>query len=60
MKKIIGLIVEYNPFHNGHLHHIQKIEEFYPDSIKIAVMSGDFVQRESLQLFQKIEEQKRQ
>lgn len=45
MKKIIGLIVEYNPFHNGHLHHIQKIEEFYPDSIKIAVMSGDFVQR---------------
>lgn len=45
MKRIIGLIVEYNPFHNGHLYHIQKIEEFYPGSIKIAVMSGDFVQR---------------
>lgn len=45
MKKVIGLIVEYNPFHNGHLYHIQKIEELYPDSIKIAVMSGDFVQR---------------
>lgn len=45
MKKIIGLIVEYNPFHNGHLYHIQKIEELYPESIKIAVMSGDFVQR---------------
>lgn len=45
MKKVIGLIVEYNPFHRGHLHHIQKIEELYPESIKIAVMSGDFVQR---------------
>lgn len=45
MKKIIGLIVEYNPFHNGHLYHIQKIEEMYPNSLKIAVMSGDFVQR---------------
>lgn len=45
MGKIIGLIVEYNPFHNGHLYHIQKIEELYPESTKIAVMSGDFVQR---------------
>lgn len=45
IKKIVGLIVEYNPFHNGHLYHIQKIEELYPNSIKIAVMSGNFVQR---------------
>lgn len=45
MKKVIGLIVEYNPFHKGHQYHIQKIEELYPESIKIAVMSGDFVQR---------------
>ena len=45
MEKVIGLIVEYNPFHKGHLYHIQKIEELYPNSIKIAVMSGDFVQR---------------
>lgn len=45
MKKVVGLIVEYNPFHNGHMYHIQKIEELFPDSLKIAVMSGDFVQR---------------
>jgi predicted nucleotidyltransferase len=42
---IIGIIVEYNPFHNGHLHHINKIKELYPDSIIIAVMSGNYTQR---------------
>lgn len=44
-KNIVGLIVEYNPFHNGHLYHIQQINEKFKDSIKIAIMSGDFVQR---------------
>lgn len=45
MKKVVGLIVEYNPFHNGHLYHLQEIDKLYPDNIKIAVMSGNFVQR---------------
>jgi predicted nucleotidyltransferase len=40
-----GLIVEYNPFHNGHLYHLKKVMEIDRDSVKIAVMSGDFVQR---------------
>ncbi|MDR3259150.1 MAG: nucleotidyltransferase family protein [Fusobacteriaceae bacterium] len=40
-----GLIVEYNPFHNGHLYHLKKVIEIDKDSVKIAVMSGDFVQR---------------
>ena len=44
MKKI-GIICEYNPFHNGHLYHINKIKEMYPDSIIILVMSGNFTQR---------------
>ncbi|MGF6906272.1 tRNA(Met) cytidine acetate ligase [Fusobacterium sp. PH5-44] len=43
--KSTGLIVEYNPFHNGHLYHLEKSKEITPDSVKIAVMSGDFVQR---------------
>jgi len=43
--KAVGVIVEYNPFHNGHLHHIKKTREISPDSVLIAVMSGDFVQR---------------
>ena len=28
-KNVIGLIVEYNPFHNGHLHHIQEIDRLF-------------------------------
>lgn len=43
MKKPIGIVVEYNPFHNGHKYHCLKAKE-YGDVI-IAVMSGDFVQR---------------
>ena len=42
MKKT-GIIVEYNPFHNGHKYHLEKARE--NDNLIIAVMSGDFVQR---------------
>ena len=43
--KFIGIIVEYNPFHNGHLYQINQIREiFNPDGI-VVVMSGQFVQR---------------
>ena len=42
----IGIICEYNPFHNGHLYQIEKIrEEFGADANIIAVMSGNYVQR---------------
>ncbi len=42
---IIGIICEYNPFHNGHLYHINKIKEMYPDSIIILVLNGYFLER---------------
>ena len=35
MKSVVGIIGEYNPFHNGHIYHIQKIKEKYPDSLLI-------------------------
>lgn len=57
-KNVIGLIVEYNPFHNGHLHHIQEIDRFFEDNIKIAVMSGDYVQRGEPSLINKFEKTK--
>ena len=45
MSKVLGIIAEYNPFHNGHLYHIKKsIEETGASSV-ICVMSGNFVQR---------------
>lgn len=43
--KIVGLVAEFNPFHNGHKYLIDAIrEELNPDGI-VCIMSGDFVQR---------------
>lgn len=43
--KISGIIVEYNPLHNGHLYHINKTKEITNCDGLIAVMSGNFNQR---------------
>lgn len=43
--KISGIIVEYNPLHNGHLFHINKTKELTNSDLIIAVMSGNFNQR---------------
>lgn len=43
--KTVGIIAEYNPFHNGHAYHIQKTKELTGADFCIVVMSGDFVQR---------------
>lgn len=43
--KIVGLITEYNPFHNGHLYHISKAKEITGADTAIVVMSGNYVQR---------------
>lgn len=51
--QIIGLIAEYNPFHNGHLYQINKIKEKYPDSIIIAVVSSSFTQRGDVSIIDK-------
>ena len=51
--KIIGIIAEYNPFHNGHLYQINRIKEIYPDSIIIAVVSSSFTQRGEISILNK-------
>ncbi len=43
--KILGIIAEYNPFHNGHKYHIEKSLEMTGADHVVAVMSGSFVQR---------------
>ncbi|WP_167956733.1 nucleotidyltransferase [Anaerosporobacter faecicola] len=43
--KIVGLITEYNPFHNGHAYHIQKSKEITGADYVVVVMSGNYVQR---------------
>lgn len=43
--KAVGIICEYNPFHNGHIHHIQQTKQITECDVLICVMSGNFVQR---------------
>lgn len=43
--KVLGLVVEYNPFHNGHMYHIEKAKKLVQPDVTIVVMSGNFVQR---------------
>lgn len=51
---IVGIISEYNPFHNGHLYQIEKIrEEFGQDTAIVSVMSGNYVQRGSIAIADK-------
>jgi len=51
--KIIGIIAEYNPFHNGHIYHLNKIKEKYPDSLIIAIISGYFTERGEISILTK-------
>ncbi len=43
--KVLGIIAEYNPFHNGHLYHLRRSIEMTGATHTVAVMSGNFVQR---------------
>ena len=58
MRKRIGIIAEYNPFHNGHLYQIQKAKELTGADTVIAVMSGNFTQRGDTSLINKFEKAK--
>ena len=52
----IGIVAEYNPFHNGHLYQIRKIKEIFGEDVLIvAVISGDFVQRGEISFLDKWE-----
>ena len=53
MSKVIGIIAEYNPFHNGHLYHLQKSLQLTHSSYSVAVISGNFTQRGSTSLVDK-------
>ena len=50
--KLSGMVCEYNPFHNGHLHHIMETRKNGATHI-VAVMSGNFVQRGDVAIMDK-------
>jgi len=43
--KVLGIVAEYNPFHNGHLYHIEKSKKMINADAVVCVISGNFVQR---------------
>lgn len=43
--KAVGVVVEYNPFHNGHFYHVSQSKNQSNADVVIAVMSGNFLQR---------------
>lgn len=51
--KHVGIITEYNPFHNGHSYQLQKVRELYPEKKIIILMSGNYVQRGEPAIFSK-------
>ena len=54
----IGLIAEFNPFHNGHIYFLKKIKEKYPNSLITLVLSTNFTQRGDISLLTKWEKTK--
>lgn len=51
--KHIGIIAEYNPFHNGHYYQLHTVKNLFPEKKIIIMMSGDFVQRGEPAIFNK-------
>ena len=49
----VGIIAEYNPFHNGHIYHLNKVKEMFPDSYLILVLVGNFTQRGDVSVINK-------
>lgn len=53
--KITGIIAEYNPFHNGHLYHINKAREITNPDVLVCVLTGNYNQRGDLSIINKFE-----
>ena len=49
----VGVIAEYNPFHNGHIYHLNKVKEMFPEASLILVLAGNFTQRGDVSVINK-------
>ena len=56
--KSVGIICEYNPFHNGHLYHINKVKEMFPDYTIILIQSSSFTERGEVSIINKFDKTK--
>ncbi len=53
MSRVLGVVAEYNPFHNGHAYHIEQSKQIAKCRYTVCVMSGNFTQRGSCSLVDK-------
>lgn len=58
MSKVLGIIAEYNPFHNGHLYHLESSKKLTNCEYTIAIITGNFTQRGSTSIIDKWEKTK--
>ena len=56
--KSVGIICEYNPFHNGHLYHINKVKEMFPNYTIILIQSSSFTERGEVSIINKFDKTK--
>ena len=54
----VGIICEYNPFHNGHLYHLNKVKELANGEEIILILGGNFLQRGNLSIINKYDKTK--
>lgn len=58
MSKILGIVCEYNPFHNGHLYHLNESKKETNPDYTVCIMSGNFVERGNTAIIDKWERTK--
>lgn len=51
--EVVGIICEYNPFHNGHVYHLECIRKMYSDAIIVLVLGGNFLERGDVSIISK-------
>ena len=55
---MVGIIAEYNPFHNGHLYHLKKVKEMFKDETIVLVLVGNFLNRGDVSIIDKFDKTK--
>lgn len=53
--RAVGIVAEYNPFHNGHLLHLNEVKKRNPEAVVVLVLSGNFTQRGDVSILDKWE-----
>ena len=54
----VGIICEYNPFHNGHIYHLEKVKEIAKNEEIVLILGGNFTQRGGISIIEKYDKAK--